>query len=184
MKTLSRLLAVLLLGAMSTVGWAAKVDNISIVKQDKYYVTNAQFLIDVPRANVFDAFTQFDRLSAINSAVIDSSVEEVSEDTTRVTTRVRDCVGLFCKTLTLVEDVTVLNEGTIRSTMVHELGDFKDGNTLWEFESLGQQTKVRYHSRVRPGFWLPPLIGKRAMRKVLTRQIIAAVNNLEAISSE
>ena len=175
MRKITLVLVLLCLGTANSPGWAAQVDRISITKDGKYYVTEAEFLISVPRPQVFQAFTEFDNLPVLNPAVIHSSAKPLSQDTSRVTTRVKDCVGVFCRSLTLVEDVTIDPKGIVNSIMVEGLSDFTAGQTTWQFDAYGDKTRVRYSSRVRPGFWLPPLVGKRAMRKALTRQIITAV---------
>ncbi|MEM7283071.1 MAG: SRPBCC family protein, partial [Pseudomonadota bacterium] len=164
--------------------WSATVNKLQVTKQKKYFETQAEFVVDAPQSEVLRAFTMFENLQKINPAITGSSAVPLTDQTTRVTTEVKDCMGVFCKSLTLVEDVTIEVDGTVHSVMVAGLGDFEEGTTTWTFVPKGDRTQVLYQSRVRPGFWLPPLVGKKAMRKALKRQITTAVNNLEAILAE
>ncbi len=173
-----------LLLIISGIADAATVKSLQVSKHKKFYETRAEFIVDAPRADVFQAFTLFENLSRINPSIIDSSATPISDNTTRVTTRVKDCMGLFCKSLTLVEDVTIFEGERVRSQMVKGLGDFDAGLTEWIFQSEGEKTRVVYSSRVKPGFWLPPLVGKKAMKKALREQIVDSVENLEAIFSQ
>ena len=162
---------------------AATVESLQISKHKKFYQTRAEFIVNAPQQEVFAAFTLFENLTRINPSIINSSAIPLTNVTTRVTTQVKDCMGLFCKSLTLVEDVTVSDNQRVRSQMVAGLGDFDAGHTEWEFQAYGNKTRVVYSSRVKPGFWLPPVVGKKAMKKALRRQIVDSVENLEAIFS-
>lgn len=158
---------------------AARVHDISVSRQEGSIVSTADFVVNMPRADVIKAFSSFSELSRLNPAIIESHSKPDDDGRDRVTTRLRDCVAMFCRTLTLVELVAVDANGTIRTEIAPEGGDFKSGSTVWTFEADGERTRVSYRSTVKPDFWLPPVLGQRAMRSALTRQIAASVENLE-----
>ena len=171
--------ALLLFVGTLAVADAASVHEITVSRQDGSIVSAADFVIDVPRADVIAAFSAFSELSRLNPAIIESRSQRDVGGRDKVTTRLRDCVAMFCRTLTLVELVTVAADGTIRAEVAPEGGDFTSGSTVWTFEADGERTHVSYRSKVKPDFWLPPVVGQRAMRSALARQIAASVANLE-----
>lgn len=165
---------------LSGLGLAAPAQDVSVSRKGQFIVSKADFVVDLPRREVIEAFSSFAELPRLNPAVVESTSEPGADGRSLVTTRLRDCVAMFCKTVTLVERVSVDRDGTIRAEVEPERGDFESGNTVWSFEADGASTRVSYRSQVRPGFWLPPLVGQRAMRAALRRQIAASVENLEA----
>ena len=158
---------------------AARVHDISVSREEGSIVSTADFVVNVPRADVIKAFSSFSKLSRLNPAIIESRSRPDDNGRDLVTTRLRDCVAMICRTLTLVELVTVDADGTIRAEIAPEGGDFKSGSTVWTFEADGERTRVSYRSTVEPDFWLPPVLGQRAMRSALARQIAASAENLE-----
>lgn len=163
-----------------TAAGAASVQEITVARDGQFIVSEANFTVDVPRREVVAAFSSFAELARLNPAILDSHAVAEGHNRSLVTTRLRDCVAMFCRTVTLAERVEVLADGTIRSEIVPEVGDFTAGHAAWTFEAEGQQTRVTYRSNVKPDFWLPPLLGKRAMRTTLRRQIEASIETLEA----
>ena len=171
--------ALLLFVGTLTTADAARVQEISVSRQDGSIVSTADFVVNVPRADVIEAFSSFSELNRLNPAIIDSHSKPNEDGRDRVTTRLRDCVAMICRTLTLVELVTIDANGTIRTEIASDGGDFSGGSTVWTFEARGELTYVSYRSTVKPNFWLPPVLGHRAMRSALARQISASAENLE-----
>lgn len=169
----------LLLACLSGVATAGQIDQVTVNRDGRSIVSEADFVIDAPRKAVIEAFSTFAELEKLNPAILESHSEPADDGKQLVTTRLRDCVAMFCRTVTLVERVEVTADGTIRADIAPDRGDFKSGHTVWTFIAAGEQTKVSYRSTVEPDFWLPPLLGPRAMRRALKRQITASAENLE-----
>lgn len=177
---LIRLMLMLTGFALATHGSAAVVNDVTVTRDGKMLVAEADFVVAADRDDVVRAFTSFDRLQRINPAIVHSRAEAAGDGRIRVTTRVNDCVALFCRSLTLVELVSVDDDGNIVADIDPSGSDFKAGRTEWRFESLGPGTRVTYRSAMRPDFWMPPLVGRHAMQKALARQIAASAANLES----
>ena len=168
---------VLILGSPPIHAW--EIVDLRVSKEGGSFTTEAQFLVDVPHQAVVEAFTAFDRLADLNPAVVESSARMMPGGAMRVSTRLRDCIGLFCRSFNLVEDVRLGDNGTISAKIVKDGSDFDHGYSSWRISSVGTQTRVEYHSVMKPGFWTPPLLGLRAIRKSLHRQIRQTAENLE-----
>lgn len=173
----------LLIAFLSSTAWSVEVDEISVVKNGKSFITDAVFLVEAPRDTVVRAITDFDRLSDLNPAVLSSSADVRDNGDIRVTTKLRDCVAFFCRSVELVEDVRIDEAGNLHSQIVPKLSDFASGDAIWQFETVGAKTRVRYRSRVRPKIWLPPMLGTTAFRHALRRQIKVAANSIETLTS-
>ncbi len=173
----------LLAALCSAAAWSVEIEQVSVVKSGKNFVTEAAFLVEAPRDAVVRAITDFDRLSDLNPAVVSSSAETLESGEIRVTTKIRDCVSFFCRSVILVEDVRFDAAGNLLSQVVPEGSDFAEGNAIWRFDTNGATTRVSYKSEVRPNFWLPPLLGSAAFRHALGRQIRVAASTIEALAT-
>ncbi|MEO1245477.1 MAG: SRPBCC family protein [Pseudomonadota bacterium] len=160
-------------------GSAASISEINVSRSKGELVSTADFVVNAPREEVVRAFSSFDSLAELNPAIVESSAETLGDGQFRVTTRVKDCVLMFCKAVTLVERVRIDTDGNMRSEIQADGSDFKHGSASWTFEARGSQTFVSYRSAMRPDFWMPPLLGRQAMQGALERQILASIEKLE-----
>ena len=158
---------------------AAAEPEVQVSRSGGSLLANAEFVVDAPRPEVVRAFTAFDRLADLNPAIVASHAEVLDSGQVRVTTRLSDCVLLFCKSVTLVERVSILASGDMRSEIEAAGSDFRQGASSWTFVARGSQTVVSYQSRMQPDFWLPPLLGRQAMQSALKRQVAASIETLE-----
>ncbi len=172
----------LLIALCSSSAWSVEIEQVSVVKRGKSFLTEATFLVESPKDAVVSAITAFDRLSDLNPAIASSSAEVRESGEIRVTSQIKDCVSFFCRSVALVEDVNFDAAGNLRSEVVPELSDFASGNATWHFDTVGTMTRVRYQSQVQPKFWLPPLVGPAAFRRALGRQIKVAAANIETLA--
>lgn len=178
MRKRSQLL--LLLSCLSAAASAAKVDEVTVRKDGRTIHSNAEFVVNAPRTQVVEAFSAFGDLAKLNPAIIESSAEPLPGGGQRVATTLRDCVAMFCRTVMLVEHVSIDPDGTIRATVAPDEGDFRRGTAVWSFEAHGSATRISYRGQLEPDFWLPPILGRKALQSVLERQITASIEALEA----
>jgi len=161
---------------------AAEIARISVAKHGDVFIAEAEFVIDVPRDAAVELLTSFDRLYELNPAVIASQAQALPGGSYRVTTRVRDCVAFFCRSVGMVEDISIDGQSSVHAEIIPELSDFESGTTTWQFVDHGPETRIVYRSQVKPKFWLPPLLGSHAIQNALQRQIRATAINLESMS--
>jgi len=158
---------------------AASEPEVRVSRSGGSLLANAEFVVDAPRADVVRAFTAFDRLAELNPAIVASRAETLPGGQLRVTTELSDCIAMFCKSVTLVERVSILDNGDIRSEVEAAGSDFRQGSSSWTFVARGSQTLVSYRSNMQPDFWLPPVLGRKAMRRALKRQVATSIDTLE-----
>lgn len=179
MRSIAAVLCVLATG-WATSAPAVEIEKLSVTKDGSVFSTQARFWIEAPLDTVFSAFTDFDNLAATNPSVVASRSEVASDGRLLVATRLRDCVAFFCRSISLVETVSVVDGHTLHSTIVPETSDFHSGRSTWRFDVDGPRTRIHYESHMEPEFWLPPGLSRRLLQRALKRQIVAAASNLEA----
>ena len=75
-------------------------------------------------------------------------------------------------------------ESTITATVEPEDSDMDYGVELWALEALGQQTRILYRHEAKPKFWVPPLIGGWAIRRVLSKDAPSFANTIEQVDEQ
>ncbi len=160
---------------------AGEIQSIEVTRDDGAIVAEARFTIDVPTDAVLRAFRNIDGLVQLNPAVQASESELRADGRTRVRTRVRDCVAFVCRSILIVEDMHIHDDYRITSRIVPNAGDFETGYTSWRLSATADGTSVHYVSRITPQFRLPAMIGSRAVRGSLRRQILATSLGLEVL---
>jgi len=158
---------------------ALEIIEVDVSRTGGAYVASADFVVDAHRDTVFAAFTDFGNLSAVNPAIVASDFEQRPNGDTRVTTEIRECIGVFCRSVTLVEDLQIRDRHRISSVIVPDGSDFAAGRSSWKFVSRGSQTRILYQSAMKPGFWTPPLLGTSAVKRTLLRQIRHTADSIE-----
>ncbi|MEO0972231.1 MAG: SRPBCC family protein [Pseudomonadota bacterium] len=167
--------------AISAPAGAVDIEHLSVTRSQRTFETHAVFIVDAPRDIVVDLATDFERLEHINPAVVATEVQRLGHGEIRVTTTLRDCAPVTCRTVVLVEDVLRGADDRLTAKIVPYLGDFAAGGSSWEFESLAGRTRVHYRGQIRPAFFVPPLFGAVAFKRALRRQIRATAHQLEAL---
>ena len=158
---------------------ALEIIDVDVSRAGGAYVASAEFIVDAHHDAVFSVFTDFDNLTAVNPAIVASRSETRPNGDTRVTTEIRDCIGLFCRSFRLVEDLEIEDRRRISAVIVPGASDFAQGSSSWQFVSRGSQTRVLYRSAMKPDFWTPPLLGSSAVKRTLLRQIRHTADRIE-----
>ena len=169
-----------LIGILLSAGaFADPAPAVSVTVEKGVLVSMADFVVDRPRPEVVRAFSAFDDLTALNPAIKSSRAEATADGAVRVTTKLRDCIVVFCKSLTLIERVSSDGDGNMTAEIDADGSDFRQGTTTWTFERQGSKTLVYYRSVMEPDFWLPPFLGRHAMQRALEKQIDSSVRTIE-----
>ena len=158
---------------------ALEIVDVDVAKTGGAYVASAEFIVDADHDAVFSVFTDFDNLAAVNPAIVASESAMQPNGDTRVTTEIRDCIGVFCRSFRLVEDLQITDRQRISAVIVPGASDFAEGRSSWRFVSRGSQTRVLYRSAMKPDFWTPPLLGTGAVKRTLLRQIRHTAERIE-----
>lgn len=174
------LTVLVLLSGWPAASLAADIGQLSVVRDDQAYIAEADFVVNMPVDEVVVAFTDYDRLPDLNASIVESEPEIQHDGAVRVRTRIRTCITFFCRSMTIIERVTQDSGHLIQAEIIPEGSDFSEGLTTWAFTADEHQTRVKYRSRIKPNFWMPPRLGSRAIQTSLKKQIRTTTTNIEA----
>jgi len=146
-------------------------------------------LIEGDMETVYGITTDYNQMSRLNRIIRESELigREYRNGIEVVRRKLvtRTCILVFCFNATLVEDTWEPEYGVIKTVFVPEESDFEYGESEWQMVRIDEtHTLINYHSRFKPDFWIPPLIGPLVVRqKMLTaaRETIHRIENIAAI---
>jgi len=115
---------------------ALEIDDVRITRQGRAYTAQLTFDVTASIDQVASVLTDYEHPNRLTPDVTKREVVGRQSGITRVRTEIHSCVVLFCKDLTLTQDVTIV-AGTIQADIVPEESDFRSGYVLWLITSSG-----------------------------------------------
>ena len=158
---------------------AATVQQIDVEHRDKAYVVTARIGIDAPLKPAYAAATDFSRLPDYSPMI--QSTHLIGDD--EIASRMRLCVLWYCRTVDQVMRYRLDPPQRIDMSVVPGQGDLAAGDAHWQFAAAGQNaTELRFHARLVPDFWVPPLIGPWAIARALRQQVQTTATAIERLA--
>jgi carbon monoxide dehydrogenase subunit G len=182
-STVNPLLFVLLLALTSSVSRAGTVSKSYVDYDGDEYHLNLIMNINAPSTKVWHLLTDYKNLQKVNPVIQQSQVLKRGI-TTRVKIVSEGCIWFFCRMITQVQDIRDLGQGYLVISEVKDKSDFVSGYTMWHVLPHKEQTKVTIRARLKPDFWIPPLIGPWLFQDALLEQGYTVINNLETLSKQ
>lgn len=170
---------------MSTKIQAATLEALDVSHDSDGYHLNVEMLLDAPARKVRAILMDYSRLDRLNESIIKSDIA-LSKDTdlVRVRTQLKNCVAFFCSTVDKVEDIYLDKSGTIHGSIIPELSDFESGLSMWQILDDEGGTRIIHTATLKPSIQVPPLLGPHLIKKLMRKEIIASLTNLEALSKD
>lgn len=164
---------------------AEEVLVLEVTRESGDYRVHADAILQAPVARIQALLTDYAALGRLNPSI--KSVERLPSpqpDVARVRTVVEACVFLFCRDLVRVEDVRAVGPGRLEATVLPEASDFAAGISLWRLLPMPDgSSRLVYQSRLRPDFWVPPLLGPSMIRHAIDRELRTTLHNLERLAA-
>lgn len=160
-------------------------DTVVTRLDDDAYSVRMEVQLSAPSEYVRALLTDYEHLGRVNPSITNSRLlGSFKPGQVRVRTVTRSCVTFMCFDMTQVQDVEVTPDGEIIATMVPGKSDFKDGVALWRILPSGTGTRVVFEARMRPAFWVPPLIGMWMIERQIDQQLSLTAANLNRLGSQ
>jgi len=160
---------------------AGTIQDSSVSREGNIYSLSVTARIKAPPARVYRSITDFSNLAAINPSIEESTVLESQGNRHRVHTVIRVCILVFCKRVQQVQDVTLVDSGTLEAVMVPGAGDFRGGDARWKITAEGAATELQFSETFEPDFWVPPVIGTWLIERELVREVAETAVYIEAL---
>ncbi|MEC9375195.1 MAG: SRPBCC family protein [Pseudomonadota bacterium] len=163
--------------------FAAELLDLEVVKEGDRFFIESEIFISADSDSVLFALTDYERFAEISSRFKESRFIEPAEDgTPRVYTKIAGCILFFCKS---VERVALLNVKTplmLVAVTDPNLSDLNFGYEIWELIEMQNGTVIDYRYEVEPSFWIPPIIGPWAVKRILNRDMLSAPAKIEQLA--
>lgn len=174
-----RLAALILLLPIVVAAQAATVEHLNVTHDDNAYVVTARVHVAAPLAPAYAAATDFKRLPNYSSMI--ESTRLIGHD--ELSSRMKLCVLWYCKSVHQVMRYRLTPPKRLDMRVVPGRGDLKSGQAHWRFAAAGADaTELRFHARIVPDFWVPPLIGPWAIARALRQQVASTATAIERLA--
>jgi hypothetical protein len=145
---------------------AAEFEELSVTEANGEYRLRIVAVLDAPADYVHIVVTDYKHAYRINPSVIKVEILPSDHDgVVRVHNLSEQRVGPFCFNINWVGDILDTGDGDIRVKTVPEPGNFESGDAIWKIRPRGERTWVLHESRLKPDFFIPPVIGYNIMKK-------------------
>jgi hypothetical protein len=164
----------------SSISTAAEFEELTVTEADGEYTLRIVSVLDAPADYVYDVITDYKHAYRINPAITEVEILPTDRDeVVRVRNHSEQWIGPFCFTINWVGDILDTREGDITVETVPEPGSFESGVATWKIRTRGERTRVLHESRLKPAFFIPPLIGDTIMKNKMRADTLATFKRIE-----
>ena len=163
----------------TSISSADELVELSVKKTDGAYSLRVVSVLDAPVDYVYDVITDYKHAYRINPTITEVEILPSDRDVVRVRNLSEHWVGPFCFKIDWVGDIVEPRDGYLKVNTIPELSSFKSGAAVWELRSQGERTWVLHESRLKPDFFMPPVIGDRIMKKQMKEDTLDTFTRIE-----
>jgi len=159
---------------------AGELEGLSVSVENGNYGIRIVMVIDAPADYVYRIITDYKHAYRINRCLTQSRIlPSPDEDTVRVHNHSVHCVWLFCFDIDWVGDIVELQEGYLKVDTLPEYGNFDSGMAVWHIRPQGERTWILHHSRFKPSFFIPPVIGEHIIKQHMRDETLDTFKRIE-----
>jgi hypothetical protein len=159
---------------------ASELQELSVSEVDGEYRLRVLTVLDAQVDYVYDVITDYKHAYRINPAITEVEIlPSGRDDVVRVRNLSEHWIGPFCFNIDWVGDILTPRYGHLKVNTVSELSSFESGSAVWELHPQDDRTLVIHESRLKPDFFIPPLIGDHIMKKQMEEDTLDTINRIE-----
>lgn len=160
---------------------AVEINDLQAKRKDRTFDIGAEIMIKAPLADTYHAAQAFEKMPDYSPMI--KSARLLGKQ--RLASKTRVCILGFCKTVKQVMRYELEPNKRIDMKVIPGKGNLKAGQAHWRFEPRGDdRTRIHFQTSIEPDFWVPPLIGSWAVKKVLRNQIESTAKAIEKMVHE
>lgn len=175
----------LLLLAAPLITEAAELRSVTFEKRDGLYYATSEVWLDAERRKIFDVLSDWDISTQFSSLIVESrNVEADEQGRAGFYMKNKGCVLFFCRTFERYGYVENEQNELIRAIAIAEKSDFELSDERWYLDDDGDGTRIRYEMKMKPKFWIPPIVGPYAIKKKIRKDGLEALERIERYVQE
>lgn len=164
---------------------AAEMRSVEVAYEEGIYTLESVVYFDVARAAVFDVFLDWDLAVDFSSIIVEAkNVGPDEQGGMGYYIHNRGCFLFFCKTTQRHGSVTSEGNSVIYAIADPATSDFELSEETWIFTDEGVGTIVHYELRMKPSFWVPPVVGPYMIKRKLRSDGSEAIDRIEKIAQQ
>lgn len=164
---------------------AATLRDVTVDHVDGTYIMHSEVWFDVDIERIYALLLDWDESPKFSSVIVESrNLEPGADGRGRYYSRTEGCLWFFCKSFERYGFVEHRPFEFIRASADPEQSDFEISDESWEFSEEADGTVVIYAFRMKPKFFIPPLIGPAILKNKLRNGGIHAIERIEAIARD
>jgi hypothetical protein len=160
-----------------------RLDILTVTEQNRTYTIKMDALAAVPLAAAWSLLTDYPNLGKLNDSIKKGELLVRRSDTQHlVRVDAEACVLFYCKQLLMVQNVYLQPQSQLVASIVPEQSSFSFGEADLQLRAEGGNTRMRFHARVIPKFWVPPYIGTWLLEWKLRSEARDTIENMEQLA--
>ena len=175
----------LIISALPAFAGAATLREVTVDHVDGTYVMHSEAWFDVGIEKIFGLLLDWDESTKFSSVIVESrNLAPAADGRGRFYSRNQGCLWFFCKSFErygFVEHEPLI---FIEATVDPEKSDFELSDERWDFREENNGTVVTYAFRMKPKFFIPPLIGPAILKSKLKNGGVNAIDRIEALAQD
>jgi hypothetical protein len=176
---------ILILTAVPVFAGAATLREVTVDHVDGTYVMRSEAWFDVGIEKIFALLLDWDQSTKFSSVIVESrNLAPAPDGRGRFYSRNQGCLWFFCKSFERYGYVEHERFKFIEATIDPEKSDFEVSDERWEFHEEEDGTVVIYAFRMKPKFFIPPLIGPAILKSKLKNGGVNAIDRIEALAQD
>ncbi len=176
---------ILVIAALPAFASAATLRDVTVDHVDGTYFMRSEVWFDVNIERIYGLLLDWDQSSKFSSVIVESrNLERGPDGRARYYSHTRGCLWFFCKSFERYGFVEHQPFKFIRATVDPEKSDFEISDESWEFWEEADGTVVIYAFKMKPKFFIPPLIGPAILKNKLRSGGINAIERIEVLARD
>jgi hypothetical protein len=137
-------------------------------------------VIDAPETFVYQVVTDYKHIYRINPAITSFDVQATDRDgVVRLQHHSKHIVGPFHFSIDWGGDIVETEHGHLKITTIPDISSFDSGSAIWVISPRGDRTWVLHESKLKPKFFIPPVIGDYFVKRHMRETTLATFTRIE-----
>lgn len=163
--------------------YAGEVKKAVVQNEKGLYTLDIDVIVDAEQSAVWKIITDYDHMDRLNDMVTESGIIRNDNETITVRTINKTCILLYCINARLVQNFQEINHTIINTSVDATQSDFNFGEAQWRISPVpNNRTRIQYHCKKKPSFWIPPVIGPIIMKKKMLSTIKTTMDSIEMLA--